>query len=178
MQVIVYEQDNGSVAVVYSVNLDLDIDQIAEKVVPPIVDGEVTHTRPYWVVDSDNLPPQEMRDSWILINGQVLVNPESPTTTLPPDPKGFYNKAIGMNGTEYPLYLVFSSLQRHMIDNTQDTSSLVGALLVYNNTLNINDWSLPKAKDAYKTAYDQLKQFLTVGQIDIVDKENVNFRLV
>lgn len=94
-----------------------------------------------------------------------------------PDPKGFYEKLIGVRGTDYPLHQVYQSITFQALDQTKDTSSLSYAVTVFNNALNINDWSR-YGKDAYAQAYNILKPFLSAGQITIVDTENKNFGLV
>lgn len=101
-----------------------------------------------------------------------------PAVSTSPDPKGFYEKAIGAKDNTVPLSLVYQSLARRALDDTQDTSSLVGAMLIYDGALNNNDWSQAYAKDLYQSAYEKLKPFLSLGQISIIDEENVNFRLV
>lgn len=113
---------------------------------------------------------------WVANGGVPL--PADPLPLPQPDPKGFYRKLIGMEGDQYPLYQIYSSLAFRALDETQDTSSLATAMLIYNNALNINDWSLPEAKQAYLSAYEILKRFLSAGQISIIDAENINFRLV
>ena len=45
------------------------------------------------------------------------------------------------------------------------------------NILN-NDWNKPYALPAYLAAYNILKPFLTEEQIEVIDQENVNFKLV
>lgn len=104
--------------------------------------------------------------------------PADPLPSPQPDPKGFYEKLIGMNGDTHPLHLVYKSITFQGLDDTKDTSSLGYAVLLYNNALNINDWSLPQSKEAYLSAYSILKRFLTLGQISIIDAENINFHLV
>ena len=111
-------------------------------------------------------------------NGDYIVLPQPQSVTNPPNPKGFYEKMIGMDGDTYPLHLVYKSITFRALDDSQDTSSLAYAVLVYNNALNINDWSLPQTKEAYLAAYEILKRFLSVGQISIIDEENINFGLV
>ena len=110
----------------------------------------------------------------IVIIPDPITEPPSPPQ---PDPKGFYEKLIGVRG-DYPLHQVYQSISFQALNPDQDTSSLNFAITVFNSALNINDWSKDYAKTAYAQAYNILKSFLSVGQITIIDAENINFNLV
>lgn len=94
-----------------------------------------------------------------------------------PDPKGFYEKLIGVTG-DNPLFQVYQSISRTALDPMTETSALAYAVTIFNGALNNNDWSKDYAKPAYAQAYAILKQFLTVGQIKVVDQANIDFKLV
>lgn len=171
-EVIVFKNTNDGVSVITPVvSSGFTVHEIAEKDVPK----ECT---PYYIIDDSELPSRDTRDRWVLVNGQVLVDQNLPVITPQPDPKSFYEKATGVYGDTLPLALVFSSLFRRSLDKTQDTSSLVAALLYFNSCLNNNDWTKQSAKESYRKAYDSLKSFLSDGQITIVDAENIAFNLV
>ena len=109
---------------------------------------------------------------------EYLASISPPSVSTNPDPKGFYNKATGVYGDTFPLALLFSSLFKRSLDQTQDTSALVAALVYFNACLNNNDWTQPIAKESYMKAYEVLKPFLSIGQISIIDEENIAYRLV
>lgn len=171
MVVIAFTNNEGGVSIITPApDSGINIEEIAAKDAPK--------DRPYWIIDDSDLPDRALRDQWIIVNGQVLINPDKPITVKQPNPKGFYEKAVGVNGDSYPLTLIYQSLSRRALDETQDTSALVAALLIYNGALNTNDWTQPYAKELYKNAYEKLKPFLSTGQISIIDAENIAFGLV
>jgi hypothetical protein len=191
MQVIVFENDDLGVSIIVpALDSGLTIEEIAEKDVPPVAvyedggfdDDEVIalrqeYARPYWIIDDSELPDRAERDRWIIVNAQVLIDPNKPNPPALPNPKGFYEKLIGVHG-DYPLFQVYQSITFQALDNTKDTSSLSYAVTVFNNALNINDWSQDYAKSAYTQAYSILKPFLSTGQISIIDAENIVFNLI
>lgn len=149
---------------------------------------KLTHN-PDQVIRSDNIriisankSDWQLYQQWLAEGNTPIAADPLPPQVMPPelrpDPKGFYEKLIGMRGDTYPLHLVYKSITTQALDDTKDTSSLGYAVLLYSNALNINDWSLPESKEAYLSAYTILKRFLTVGQISIIDAENINFRLI
>lgn len=65
-QVIIYENDEGGVSIIYPTEEALSIitiEQIAEKDVP---DG-----KPFFIIDSESLPSRESRNAWIIQDGIV-----------------------------------------------------------------------------------------------------------
>jgi hypothetical protein len=66
-QIIVYEQDNGIIAIVrptFEALSMFDIDEIAKKDVP--------NGKQYFVVDADSLPSHNTRKNWVIRDGKVI----------------------------------------------------------------------------------------------------------
>jgi hypothetical protein len=112
-----------------------------------------------------------------LADGNTPESADVIPVVIAPNPKGFYEKMIGVRG-DYPLFQVYQSISFQALDQTKDTSSLGYAVTVFLASLTTNDWSQEYAKPAYAQAYEILKQFLSSGQIAIVDAENIAFNLV
>lgn len=93
------------------------------------------------------------------------------------NPKGFYEKLIGVEG-ECSLFTIYQTILQTGLNPNIDSSSLNFAITVLNSALNNNDWTKPYAKPAYLEAYNILKMFLTQEQIEVIDQENINFNLV
>jgi hypothetical protein len=120
-----------------------------------------------------------LRASYERNKDNIIVIPDPvPQPVIPqPDPKGFYEKLIGVTG-DNSLFQVYQSISQTALDPTTETSSLAYAVTIFNGALNNNDWAKDYAKPAYAQAYTILKQFLTVGQIEVVDQANIDFKLV
>lgn len=166
-KVIAYTNNLGGVSIITPIT---NIEEVAKKDVP---DG-----KPYIILEDTELPSYEHRSKWVIVGSNVLIDPNVIDPAPLPNPKGFYEKLIGLKGDTHPLHLVYKSITGQALDDSKDTSSLAYAVLIYNNALSINDWSLPESKEAYLSAYGVLKRFLTVGQVSIIDAENINFNLV
>ena len=133
-------------------------------------------------VEDGAIIPQGNNGDWQLYQHWLLEgNTPEPADELPvstaPNPTGFYEKLIGVEGIN-PLYQVYTSIITAALNPEVDTSSLNVALTIYNGALKNNDWNKPYALQAYLATYNILKSFLTEEQIEVIDQENVNFKLV
>jgi hypothetical protein len=102
-------------------------------------------------------------------------DPELITETESPKPMAFYEKLIGVMGTCH-LNDVYKAVLARFLDPSVDTSSLVGAVMVFNGALH-HDWGKEYAKNAFADAYEILKGFLSPEQIVIVDDAILEFNM-
>lgn len=91
------------------------------------------------------------------------------------NPTAFYETLIGAMG-ECPLNDVYKDVSVIALNPSIETSALNYAASLFNGALH-HDWSKPYAKDAFASAYEILKGFLSPEQVAIIDDAIIEFNL-